>query len=169
MRSEIKTQHSIQVFGIYCGLMLLICITPFVYFIDSHIYRNIVREDHWAEYATALALLSSSLIISRRLLINWKAIRFSEKLGFTLMALAMFVGFGEEISWGQRIFELHTPEFFKAYNLQNETNIHNLKIKGVKLNKWVFTYGAMLVFLIYFSSPFLVLDTQRPTPRMTTA
>jgi len=156
MRSEIKTQHSIQVFGIYCGLMLLICITPFVYFIDSHIYRNIVREDHWAEYATALALLSSSLIISRRLLINWKAIRFSEKLGFLMMSLAMFVGFGEEISWGQRIFNLQSPDFFTDHNLQNETNIHNLKILNIKLNQWLFTYGMLLVFIIYFSIPYWI-------------
>jgi len=156
MRSEIKTQNSVTIFGIYCGLMLTISIIPIVYFIDGQIYRNVVREDQWAEYATALVLLYGSLIISRRLFIRWKAIRFPEKLGFVLMALAMFAGFGEEISWGQRIFNLQSPDFFINHNLQNETNIHNLKIFDIKLNQWLFTYGMLMVFLIYFSLPYWI-------------
>lgn len=156
MRSEIKTQNSVTIFGIYCGLMLTISIIPIVYFIDGQIYRNVVREDQWAEYATALALLYGSLIISRRLFIRWKAIRFPEKLGFVLMALAMFAGFGEEISWGQRIFNLQSPDFFINHNLQNETNIHNLEIFDIKLNQWLFTYGMLMVFLIYFSLPYWI-------------
>jgi tetratricopeptide (TPR) repeat protein len=32
----------------------------------------------------------------------------------------------EEISWGQRIFGFESPEFFKRYNLQRETNLHNI-------------------------------------------
>ena len=31
----------------------------------------------------------------------------------------------EEISWGQRIVEFSSPEFFRTNNLQGETNIHN--------------------------------------------
>lgn len=166
MRSEIKTQHSVTVFGIYCGLMLTISIIPIVYFINAQTYRNIVREDHWAEYATALALLSGGLIISRRLIINWKAINFPEKLGFVMMALAMFVGFGEEISWGQRIFSLQTPDFFINHNLQNETNIHNLKIFDIKLNQWLFTYGMLMVFITYFSLPYWI-DKHRFVSKMT--
>jgi hypothetical protein len=38
----------------------------------------------------------------------------------------MFVSFGEEISWGQRIFGWGTPEFLGELNAQNETNLHNL-------------------------------------------
>jgi hypothetical protein len=90
------------------------------------------------------------------LFIRWKAIRFPEKLGFVLMALAMFAGFGEEISWEQRIFNLQTPSFFSDHNLQNETNIHNLVIFGIKLNQWLFTYGMLMVFLIYFSLPYWI-------------
>lgn len=156
MRSKIKKQHTIEVFGIYCGLMLSICATPIVYFLKSETYRAIIKEDQWAEYATALALLSGSFVIFKRLFVRWKAIRFPEKFGFVLMALAMFVGFGEEISWGQRIFNLQTPVFFSEHNLQNETNIHNLKIFDIELNQWLFTYGMLTVFTIYFSIPFWI-------------
>jgi len=33
----------------------------------------------------------------------------------------------EEISWGQRIFNIQTPAFLAARNLQEEINIHNLE------------------------------------------
>ena len=32
----------------------------------------------------------------------------------------------EEISWGQRIFDIDTPEALKEVNVQKEINIHNL-------------------------------------------
>lgn len=37
----------------------------------------------------------------------------------------IFIG-GEEISWGQRLFNFQTSEFFFLRNYQNETNLHNL-------------------------------------------
>lgn len=42
------------------------------------------------------------------------------------LVLLIFVA-GEEISWGQRIFGIQTPDFIKAINKQNEINVHNLK------------------------------------------
>lgn len=42
-------------------------------------------------------------------------------------ALLMFIFMGEEISWGQRIFDISTPETLSEMNLQNEINIHNLE------------------------------------------
>lgn len=46
---------------------------------------------------------------------------------FTLLALVMFVCFGEEISWGQRVFGWQTPSLIAALNAQNETNLHNIQ------------------------------------------
>ena len=37
------------------------------------------------------------------------------------------MGFGEEISWGQRIINYDTPKFMQEKNLQNEFTIHNLE------------------------------------------
>ncbi len=42
--------------------------------------------------------------------------------------LLMFVFVGEEISWGQRIFNFATPEKLAEINKQNEFNIHNIEI-----------------------------------------
>lgn len=43
-----------------------------------------------------------------------------------LLGLLLFVVFGEEISWGQRIFGWQTPEGLAEMNAQKETNFHNL-------------------------------------------
>ena len=39
-----------------------------------------------------------------------------------------FFAFGEELSWGQRIFNLKAPEMVDQINYQHEINFHNLKI-----------------------------------------
>lgn len=43
------------------------------------------------------------------------------------VALLFFVVGGEEISWGQRIFAVSTPEAMRAINVQGETNLHNIE------------------------------------------
>ena len=43
-----------------------------------------------------------------------------------LLAILFFIAFGEEISWGQRILGLETPESLEGINDQGETNLHNL-------------------------------------------
>ena len=49
-------------------------------------------------------------------------------LVLALLALLMFVCFGEEISWGQRVFGWRTPPFMAGLNAQNEINLHNIQV-----------------------------------------
>jgi len=42
-------------------------------------------------------------------------------------AVLMFVFMGEEVSWGQRIFNLNTFQWLGKHNLQNELNVHNIE------------------------------------------
>ena len=44
---------------------------------------------------------------------------------FGLAALCCLYVAGEEISWGQHLFDWATPENWSEVNDQNETNIHN--------------------------------------------
>lgn len=47
--------------------------------------------------------------------------------GLTLAwAALMFAFFGEEISWGQRLLGIQTPEWFAPMNRQKEINLHNI-------------------------------------------
>ncbi len=45
-----------------------------------------------------------------------------------LFLFICFISFGEEISWGQRIFNIKTPDFIAENNVQQELTLHNLYI-----------------------------------------
>lgn len=72
---------------------------------------------------------------------------------YLLLALFSFFVFGEEISWGQRIFNFRTSAYFQQHNSQGEENIHNLILDGEKINKIIFTdalIGGVVIYLIIF-------------------
>ncbi len=74
-------------------------------------------------------------------------------LVYFFIGLLSFFVFGEEISWGQRIFNFKTSAYFAAHNTQDEDNIHNLILDGEKLNKIIFTdvlIAGVIIYLIIF-------------------
>ncbi|MBJ04580.1 MAG: hypothetical protein CMP65_01585 [Flavobacteriales bacterium] len=121
-----------------------------MYFINPTIYAEIVKEDGSIEYISAIALLIASCILFKSFVKRRQQLKLSQKTGLIIMGLILFFGFAEEISWGQRIFNISSPDFFLDNNLQSETNIHNLNINGIKLNKWIFTYLLVAVLSVYF-------------------
>lgn len=141
MLSKINFLHSI--------FSSIIVSTVFLFYYSSTVYNLFVEEDGIIEYSTAIFLLSVSLYLINKLLKTVKVIS-SKNIGIILFSIIFFFGFGEEISWGQRIFNIETPDFFIENNLQSETNIHNLMIGGVKLNKLIFTNGLFFIFSFYF-------------------
>jgi len=91
------------------------------------IYILNIQEDSPLEYSQAILYFSSSifaLIISIRFINN----RFILHgiLYFLLFIGLLFVSL-EEISWGQRIFNIETGPYFLTHNVQKEISIHNLK------------------------------------------
>ncbi len=130
-------------------LISILSVIPLLYSYNQSFYKDLVKEDGVIEYLTAIFLFLSSIVLFISFLIikkNHSIFNF----GLFLSVIVLFFGFGEEISWGQRIFNIESPAFFNKNNLQGETNIHNLMIDGVKLNKWIFTYGSVLFFTFYF-------------------
>ena len=81
----------------------------------------LAREDGFFEWMTAALFLVSSGIFFLTFL--------RTKNVFLLgLAIIFFVGAGEEISWGQRLFNLNMPDWIQKANVQQEINIHNLEI-----------------------------------------
>lgn len=126
-------------------------------YLNEQIFRDYyVVEDGVLEYFTAFLLFCSAMISLWRLSVvrHSKGWWFLATTGLTF--LIMLFGAGEEISWGQRIFNIQSGEFFAENNAQKETNLHNLTVNGVKINKLVF--GKMLTLflvLFYLVLPFL--------------
>ncbi len=107
------------------------------------------KEDGFFEYTTAFLLLCSSILLFYRFFKLFKVKKGFWKLGIFLMALVFLFGAGEEISWGQRIFNIESSAFFLENNAQGETNLHNIVIEGKKINKIIFGQLLTLILIIY--------------------
>jgi len=109
-------------------------------------YFNFATEDGLVEYSTAMFYFVSfglSLIISRNFIKNKKILLGT--LYFLFAGIFLFAGL-EEISWGQRILNLETTEFFSE-NQQNETNFHNLPLMSKIIDRFYFIIGFVGSFL----------------------
>jgi hypothetical protein len=87
-------------------------------------------EDKFFEWLTAIFYLVSSFVLmigvirifkNKNLKYQYRKLSLIALLFFSFL---IFWVFGEEISWGQRIFNWQTTELFEM-NFQNETNLHN--------------------------------------------
>jgi hypothetical protein len=104
------------------------------FFVDEHSMYRYVREDGIIEDLGALGLLLASIGFgvayrrssSARRVAAGMAKAVKRNVFYLLLCLFFAVAFMEEISWGQRIFHVQTPEALKQLNRQGETNLHNL-------------------------------------------
>lgn len=117
------------------------------YFVD-----DFTAEDGWVENLTALSLAMAGFIVIAEIVKRVKENSVTKFWIFcrVLFALLLIFGAGEEISWGQRIFNISSGEFFLENNAQAETNLHNLKVGGVKLNKLIFGQILTVGLVVYF-------------------
>jgi len=108
-------------------------------------------EDGVIEYSTAIIFLMCSLV-SARLSFKFAGQR-ARVVIHALFAFVFFLMVGEEISWGQRIFNIGLPEALRNANVQGEINLHNMYgyfadhifIMGV------FVFGCLMPLLARFS------------------
>ncbi|WP_276503753.1 hypothetical protein [Terrimonas pollutisoli] len=131
------------------GCILIIAAGFFLFYNNLAGFERYVQEDGIVEWLTVAGLIAGSYISFSRLLKLWN--KKSKWFLFVTFCLGLFLFFsaGEEISWGQRILGLKTPEYFETHNAQQETNLHNLVVSGVKLNKLVFSILLVVALGIY--------------------
>ncbi len=119
-----------------------------LYIADRSTLIHLTREDGPVEYLTALLYLGAAACFA------WLFIRVrSGRLWSALLALGFFLIAGEEISWGQRIFGIGTPEALKESNVQEEFNLHN--IEGLHGN--IRLIGTLIFAALYIGLPALLI------------
>ena len=113
---------------------------------QRNVFHAIVREDsvlEWAEVCAYGAAAVASALVAHRM-------RGLAGFAYGLLAVASVAAIGEELSWGQRLFHVTTPETLAAANRQHELNVHNLysvdSTTGVVLLAGAL-YGATLPLL----------------------
>lgn len=107
------------------------------------------REDGFIEYGTAALLLCISVLSFSRLVNLWNSTPLLWKIGTLGFALIFIFGAGEEVSWGQRIFNWESSDYFIQNNAQQETNLHNMVVGETKINKLVFSKILVIILAIY--------------------
>ena len=104
------------------SIIALIFISCFLYLLlNEKTIIIIAKEDGLYEWGTAIFFLFASILFFLSF-IRTKA------LLLCLLAVVFFMGFGEEISWGQRLFNIKEPEIMNEINVQHELNIHNIQL-----------------------------------------
>ncbi len=108
-------------------------------------FVNLRKEDDLIEILQALLLGTSSVIcwkLRKKAISFLKDSKVQQKIASYLLLAAFFVfvlAAGEEISWGQRILGISTPENLAEVNTQGEINLHNNKAI------WPFVYWGYFV------------------------
>ncbi len=135
------------------------------YLDDEYFITVFTTEDGLIEWLTVVALAVTAVVCFCRVVSLWGERRPLFLVMTMLLGLLFLFGAGEEISWGQRIFNTESSEFFQQHNAQGETNLHNLVVGGKKINKLVFGVGLHLVLLIYL---FVLVPLYKRKPAVAT-
>jgi hypothetical protein len=114
-------------------LLILIISCLMLLLLDEQTIGLLATEDGVIEWAGALGFLATALLF---LVKFWKdklgndlvLFKTKKNLFYLLFGILFLFGFGEEISWGQRVLALETPQALQTINTQGEINIHNLRI-----------------------------------------
>lgn len=89
------------------------------------VFNDIIREDNLLENLQVIFYGFSSILFFAT---SFKYFKTNKLFFFYFLILGLGLLFitGEEISWGQRILGLSSPEVIKVNNAQGETTIHNI-------------------------------------------
>ncbi len=119
------------------------------------LYISLLLEDCIVEYMQVIFYFTSSIIA---FLVSIKFLRNKITLNgvlYGILAIGLLFISLEEMSWGQRIFNIANPVYFEQYNNQHEISLHNLDIAQRMLDKIYIIIGAYGAFAWIFVSLFL--------------
>ncbi|SEL41671.1 hypothetical protein SAMN05443999_105144 [Roseovarius azorensis] len=136
------------IFGVI-NASLLYMLAYWILGFEQQFASGFAIEDGPVEYGTAILLFVSALVLGWHMLVMVRAGRLGAGCLLGLYALLFVFGAGEEISWGQRILDIKTPEYFVERNLQQEITIHNLVVGGKQLTKTLFGSVLTVAILLY--------------------
>jgi hypothetical protein len=115
-------------------LYAIVLSSYFIVLLPKDVISALAVEDGIIETVGAIAFLLASMGFftaygySSGLKNNFGRLQTRRNLYYFLLGLLFLICFGEEISWGQRLFNWATPDWLEARNIQGETNLHNIEL-----------------------------------------
>jgi len=89
-------------------------------------YHRLILEDGALESIQVAAYLLSSGLAWRVAATRSGPMSGLIRSAYLVLACGLLLVAIEEVSWGQRLFDIATPEWFRTNSSQSEINIHNL-------------------------------------------
>ncbi len=122
---------------------------------------NLTREDNVIQWFQFFFLLATAFYCLR--IVRGHGIFYKERIianGFIVFfVLTLLLAF-EEISWGQRFFDIPTPDFIKQINVQNEITLHNLGYFQRCRHWLLILFGCAGLVLIHLRTHGYKIDVQ---------
>lgn len=112
-----------RLYWLYGPIFLLMAQLLIEVFANKQLKKALLDEGGIHEGLQSLVMLIGA-VLAARLFILAKGLWL--KVWFGIAFLGCFYVTGEEVSWGQWIFNWGTPEEWGTINDQNETNLHNI-------------------------------------------
>lgn len=85
---------------------------------------RISREDSLIEYLQAITLLAAGVLSYMNT--HQRELSKTAKIIFYLLGISFIMIAGDELSWGQRLLDIPTPNSWAQINTQGELTLHNL-------------------------------------------
>lgn len=133
------------------GAIVFLALTYLPMLASERVLNAFVLEDQIFETLTAVYLLATSVVFAI-IFFRFKKVSWLMKLSLLGLALLFFVGAGEEVSWGERIFRWNDHNYIRSMNVQGELTIHNLKyFQGEDAVIPISTSQLLLAFAVVFT------------------
>lgn len=143
LATELRRASRAERLIFFAPCALLLALLP-LKLLDKELYWRLVVEDGWFENVMfVIYAITAATAFALGLALRREGLRWAPRLQFLLAAGFLFICL-EEISYGQRFFQIQSPEFFAAYNRQQETNLHNFARRPILHLAYILVglYGA---------------------------
>lgn len=117
----------------YFAALVVYVIIAFMplFFLDQGRIYALIRENGPYQTYTAVSFFVASVFLLLAFFQPGNGNRLGSRstrrnVFIVLLAIVLFVGAGEELSWGQHLLGFETPESVAKHNRQGEFNLHNL-------------------------------------------
>jgi hypothetical protein len=131
-------------------LPLLLSVVLAASVVYPSLYFRLLNEDGLVEWLQFVCFSLASILGFLVATHYWKEGDRSASAFFLVFAVGCLFLAGEEISWGQRVFDFGTPSALEEVNMQGEANVHNVGLVRVGLK-----FVAIAVGLGGFLVPWL--------------
>jgi hypothetical protein len=119
-------------------LFVLLSYQPFIFGVlsgDTRPFVALTEESGLVETIGALGLLAAAILFGAAFLRSGRPEHRPDhstlkRLFYLALVIVFLFGAGEEVSWGQRLFDIEPSEAIREASTQDEINIHNLELPG---------------------------------------